>query len=224
MPNYKRKRKSKYSDTTYLKCFKKWINLYGQVLPKAKDVILYNDKVINIGRIIIAIKEGYHKNLKEKVERMFNCKIEHIHRPNRDFYIEACKIWVTMYGYVLPRSVDVININGKIFKIGRFIDGLKQGNSKSLKSEIDKVFNLEIQKIPRPSPTRVSNDEWIEICKSWLSCFGPVLPSQYDIKYYNGKYYNIGTFINGLKRGFHPQIKEEIEKMFNQKIEFSKKR
>jgi hypothetical protein len=55
---------------------KRWIEIYGNTLPKEKDKLFYNDEIINIGHFINSLKHGYNKRLKNEIELLFNQSIK----------------------------------------------------------------------------------------------------------------------------------------------------
>ena len=66
-------------------------------------------------------------------------------------------------------------------------------------------------------------DECINACKLWVSIHGYRLPGSTRTMLYDNKIFHIGNFINSIKHGYYPTIKNEVELVFNKSIEFKKK-
>ena len=123
----------------------------------------------------------------------------------KDNRIELCKEFYNEHKR-LPKAKE----DYKDFKIGKFIDSLKHGNNKHLKEEVENIFNTKIE-----SNKLINDDVKIELCKEFYNEHKR-LPKSKE-KY---KDFNIGRFIDHLKEGCNKKhLKEEIEKIFNTKIE-----
>jgi hypothetical protein len=193
---------------------KKWVELYGNELPKKSDVIEYDDRIINIGKFIVDLKNGRYKILKSKIEKIFNQKIEFItHKDNDDNWIEICKYWINKYGKILPKRDDTIVCNNKIYNIGFFIYSLKNGFHRDIKDKIEKMFNRIIE-----SKQHVKDDEWLIVCKYWIDINGKILPKQKEVIRYKNKTYQIGSFISRLKDNDSKKIKPQLEELFGMEI------
>lgn len=100
--------------------------------------------------------------------------------------------------------------NNETFKgvnIGEFIKSIRRGKYPEIKEIVESIFNKKIKlycKFTR------SDDELINICKQFYNEFKRFPKS--DEKY-NG--FCIGSFMDGLKRGRHNNIKHIIEEIFN---------
>lgn len=117
-------------------------------------------------------------------------------------FINACREFNDIY-HRLP-------CNNEIFRglnIGKFIKYIKCGKYPDIKEIVEKIFGKKIKlyyKFTR------EDDEIISLCENFYREFNRFPKS--DEKY-NG--FCIGSFMDGLKRGRHSQIKPIIEKIFN---------
>ena len=200
-----------FEDIERIKICKLWVKLNGYKLPQYGDTIIYNYKIYNIGHLIATIKRGFHKNIKRDIEKIFNCRIS---KKTDDMYINACKLWIDKHGQILPKQGDKVIYDDEIYNIGHFIVSIEQGHKTHLKSIIEELFNCKLQEF-----IKYDEDIYIKACKKWIEEHGQTLPSYNDIIKFNDSNVSIGKFIYGLKRGYHKNVKLEIEKMFECKIE-----
>ena len=127
---------------------------------------------------------------------------------SKDYRIEICKEFYNEYKR-LPKQKEIY----KNFNIGSFIQHLKEGCNSHLKEEVESIFNTKIE-----ANEQRSNNEKIELCRNFYNEYKR-LPKRNDTY----KDFNIGYFINRLKKGQNSHLKEEIESIFNTKIEVAKK-
>ena len=130
-----------------------------------------------------------------------DCSVDNI-----NIKIELCKDFYNEYKR-LPKR----NENYKDFKIGSFISCLKQGKNSHLKEEVENIFNTKIE-VAKKLNLKDDNEK-LELCKDFYNEYKR-LPTSTE-KY---KDFNIGSFINCLKRGQNSHLKEEVENIFNNKI------
>ena len=206
------------SNDDLLKICKLWTARYGYRLPAENDTIEYNEKLYNIGNFIKKLKHGYYKNIKSKIEEIFNCRIISNQRYTDKMCIEICKKWILMYGQVLPKSHETIEYRNKTVFIGKLIANLRHGQRKSIKKDVEELFNQEIN--AKYEIIKLSKNDWIKACKKWIEEHGQILPKSDNKVFYNNHKVNVGRFIVAIKKGYHQDIKDEIEKLFNTKIEF----
>ena len=87
-----------------------------------------------------------------------------------------------------------------------------------LKEEVENIFNTKIEVTKKlESNKKINDNEKIELCKEFYNEYKR-LPTSTE-KY---KDFNIGNFISNLKQGKNSHLKEEIENIFNTKIEANK--
>ena len=162
-------------------------------------------KDFNIGNFINNLKRGQCSHLKEEVENIFNTKIEFNKKISDNEKLDLCKDFYNEYKR-LPKN----NEKYKDFNIGNFIDCLKRGQNNHLKEEVENIFNTKIE---AKHINLKDDNEKIELCKSFYNEYKrlPISTEKY-------KDFNIGNFINNLKRGQCSHLKEEVENIFNTKI------
>ncbi len=110
--------------------FQEFYNKYER-LPERNET--YRD--FNIGEFIYGLKFGFNKYLKERVEDIFNTKIN---IDDTDM-LELCKEFYNEYKR-LPEDNEIY----KDFKIGHFFDSLKQGRYSHLKEDVENIFKTKI--------------------------------------------------------------------------------
>jgi len=173
-------------------------------LPKCKEK--YKD--FNIGNFITGLKSGLNKYLKNKVEEIFNCKIEKekeiILLTNED-KIKLCQEFYNEFKR-LPKDKEKY----KNFNIGNFISHLKKSSNNHLKKQVEEIFNekIEIKRI------KISDEDKINLCKEFYNEFKR-LPKKNE-EYKNWK---INNFIIGIKRGQNKHLKKQVEEIFNYKFD-----
>ncbi len=192
-------------DNEKIELCKEFYNEYKR-LPKRNES--YKD--FNIGSFITNLKKSQNSYLKEEVENIFNTKIEVTKKLNLkddNEKLELCREFYNEYKR-LPKDKEKY----KDFNIGNFINGLKQGKNSYLKEEVENIFNTKIE-VNRKLNLK-NNNEKIELCKEFYNEYKRI-PKQNE----SYKDFNIGNFINGLKQGKNSHLKEEVENIFNTKIE-----
>ena len=103
-------------------------------LPKTTEVI----KDFNIGNFINSIKQGYNSLLKRQIEEIFEQEINAKKISNED-KLNLCKEFYEEF-----KRLPKWNETYKNFKIGSFIQHLKQGYNQQLKSHAEDIFKQEI--------------------------------------------------------------------------------
>ena len=129
---------------------------------------------------------------------------------SKDHRIEICKEFYNE-NKRLPKQKEIY----KNFKIGSFIDNLKHGQNSYLKEEVENIFNTKIE---AKKIFLKDDNEKLELCKEFYNEYKrlPKMNERY-------KDFKIGNFISGLKQGHNSHLKEEVENIFNTKIEVTKK-
>ena len=195
------------NDTDKLELCKEYYNEHKK-LPQI-NLFLKN---FMIGEFIDSLKYGFNSHLKEEVENIFNINIESNMNILKDDNekLELCKEFYTKYKR-LPKS----NETYKDFKIGYFIESLKHCNS-HLKEDVENIFNTKIE-VNRKFNLKDDNEK-LKLCKEFYNEYKrlPILREKY-------KDFNIGSFIDNLKHGQNSHLKEEVENIFNTKIEVNRK-
>ena len=179
-------------------------------LPKSKEV--YKD--FNIGYFIDGIKQCQNSKLKPQVEEIFEREIKadkktdtFVKISNED-KLNLCKEFYKEYQR-LPKWNEVY----KDFKVGKFIQHLKEGQNSKLKPQVEEIFEREIK-----ADKKRTNEDKLNLCKEFYSEFKR-LPKHDDIF----KGWKIGMFISNLKQR-NSQIKLQVEEIFHKEIKTVKKR
>ena len=123
------------------------------------------------------------------------------------YKLELCKEFYNIYRR-LPKQSETF----KYFNIGMFIARLKQGQNLQLKSQVEEIFEQEI------NAKKISDEDKLNICKEFYSEFKR-LPKSTQVY----KKFKIGNFITHLKQGYNQQLKSQVEEIFEQKINAVKK-
>ena len=130
---------------------------------------------------------------------------------NINIKIELCKEFYNEYKR-LPKRNEIY----KDFNIGSFMYCLKQGQNSHLKEEVENIFNTKIE-VDRKLNLKDDNEK-LELCKEFYNEYKR-LPKQHEIY----KDFKIGSFMYCLKQGKNSHLKEEVENIFNTKIEVDRK-
>ena len=129
--------------------------------------------------------------------------------------IEICKSWINKFGNTkLPKDKDEY-LN---FKIGKFIDNLKDIDDKNeLKIEIQKLFIPQIKRNRKININKLSDDDKIKLSQEYFDKY-------HRLPKYGEKYNDwlIGRFIDGIKQGKSKKLKPIIEKIFQCEIKTSR--
>ena len=126
------------------------------------------------------------------------------------YQLELCKEFYDIYKR-LPKRNDTIHE----WKIDRFIDGIRQNHNKHLKQQIELIFHQEINAIKK---NVLSDKDKLTLCKEFYREFNK-LPNRNTVY----KKWKIGSFIQELKRGQNKHLKHQIEEIFEQEINVTKK-
>ena len=196
-------------DNEKLELCKEFYNEYKR-LPILREK--YKD--FNIGSFMYCLKQGKNSHLKEEVENIFNTKIEVDRKFNLKDDNEKLKLCKEFYNEY--KRLPILREKYKDFNIGSFIDHLKYGFNSHLKEEVENIFNTKIE-VNRKLNLKDDNEK-LELCKEFYNEYKrlPILREKY-------KDFNIGSFIDHLKYGFNSHLKEEVENIFNTKIEVNRK-
>lgn len=208
-------RKTYFTNKENIEICKKWIEEHGQILPKQKDTIIYQNKIANIGTLINRIKMGKHKKIKKRIEELFDVSLlSKFTRYTNDEYVYMCKKWIKKHGKILPSRNDTIVFNNNNVKLGEFIERLRAGLHVDLKKEIEKLFDTEIKRRFK----QYSDKTYVKIFKKWIKTHGKVKPRYKDSIIYNDRNVRLGTLMSRIKKGKHPKLKIELEKLFDCKF------
>ena len=178
---------------------------------------LYN----NLRYLFIDEKDDKHndpKMLKNLIE-LYEIIIKDIPNLKKDYrdneYIDVfIDKWNDTY---MHNKLNIIEDHNKVRdRITYIIDNFDEINSKDYKSEDEEIilkflkdFFSEIDSIKN-----IGLNEKYELCKDYYNEFKR-LPERSDVY----KDFKIGLFVDQLKRGYNKLLKEDIEKIFNTKIE-----
>jgi len=194
--------KNKLSDNELINLCKEYYIIFHQ-LPKRNTIY----KNYNIGGFIEQIKDGHYNRLKNKIEEIFNCKIEKIKIMTNKEKIKLCEEFYNEFN-----RLPTYNEEYKNWKIGSFIRNLKDNKNQNVKNKIEKIFNKKIEKIKEIK--LISDEDKIKLCEEFYNEFNR-LPKNKDV--YKG--WNIGNFIHGITDNYNNHLKKKIEEIFNCKIE-----
>ena len=123
------------------------------------------------------------------------------------YQLELCREFYDIYRR-LPKCNEVF----KEWNIGKFISHLKEGQYKQLKSQVEEIFEQEIN-----VNKQISDEYKLELCKEFHTEYQR-LPTQKE----EFKNFKIGNFITILKYSKNFQLKQQIEEIFNQEINAKK--
>lgn len=129
--------KNKISDEDIIKYSKEFYEKYNR-LPVRSDVY----KGWNIGTYVHGLKNGSNKHMKKTIEEIFGQEIDFnykIFKMNDDEIIDLCKEFYEEF-HRLPEVKE----SYKGWKIGNFIQEIKDGKHKIIKPVIAEIFNESI--------------------------------------------------------------------------------
>ena len=124
--------------------------------------------------------------------------------------LNLCKEFYEAYQR-LPKRNEVY----KDFKIGKFIQSIKESCNSQLKQQVEEIFEQEIN---AKKIVKLSDEDKLNLCKEFYTEFKR-LPKICEVY----KDFNIGKFIQNLKYGRHPQLKQQVKEIFHQEINAVKK-
>lgn len=156
----------------------------------------------NIGIFIAGLKV-YKSPIKETIEKIFNTTIE----SNPISFEEKCEKCREYYRIFkrLPKTNEIYDD----WNIGTFIEGVKYKDSEKELKELSTIFKRHIA-----SKHRISNEEFLEICKEYKNEFNKV--PLYSTKF---KEVQIGKIINRIiNLNQRPEIKNDILELFGDKV------
>lgn len=55
----------------HLDIFKKWVKIHGKRYPKRNDIIIFNNKIIHIGRYAQRLKANHKSEMKQQILKLF---------------------------------------------------------------------------------------------------------------------------------------------------------
>ena len=193
--------KIKLNDEEKIKLCQEFYNEFKR-LPIKNEIY----KNFNISAFIKSIKSGCYKQLKKIIEDIFKCNIIFKKNMSNEEKIKLCKEFYKEYKR-LPTYKEIY----KNWNIGLFISYLGKYKNNSIKKTIEEIFNTKINK--KREVKIINNKDKIKLCKEYYDEF-------HKLPLYNEKYkdFYIGHFICNLRKGEYEEIKEDIEKIFNIKI------
>ena len=171
-------------------------------LPKQEEKY----KNYGIGYFIEDIKRGKFDKIKNKIENIYKCKLE-MNKQNKLDDKEKIKLCKEFYekNKRLPNSREEY----KDFKIGYFIHHLKQGCNSHLKEQVEKIFKQYIKK----EIITISDEDKIKLCQEFYNEKNR-LPKFREVY----KDFKIGIFIANIKKGQNNHLKDELNKIFDNKL------
>lgn len=119
--------------------------------------------------------------------------------------LNLCKEFFKEYQR-LPKHNEVY----KDFKIGKFIQHIKESCNSQLKQQVAKIFEQEIRAV---KVVKISDEDKLTFCKEFYNEFKR-LPKRCEIY----KDFNIGCFIQHIKKGNNSHLKHQVEEIFHQEI------
>ena len=126
------------------------------------------------------------------------------------YQLELCREFYDIYRR-LPKQRETF----KYFKIGMFIHNIKQGQNLQLKSQVEEIFEQEIN---AKKIIKLSDEDKLKLCKEFYKEFKR-LPKTTEVY----KNFNIGNFIQYLKYSTNLQLKSQVKEIFEQEIKAAKK-
>ena len=190
-----------YTDEEKIRICKEFYN-ENHRLPQFKETY----KNYSIRYFIDDVKKKKYERIRKQLEEIFNCSLN----PNIKNILsdeEKIKLCEEFYNefHRLPNSREIY----KDFNIGYFIHHLKQGTNNHLKNKIEQIFKQDIKK----EVITLSDDEKISLCQEFYNNFNR-LPKFREIY----KDFKIGIFIANIKKGQNHHLKEQINNIFNNKL------
>ena len=184
-----------------------YIQEFGNEWP-AVDTIYKNWA---IGRYIADLKYKLNNEKMEIIEKMFNRKRVLKEQLSNEQILELCRQFVNLY-HRIPKCKEMFDG----YKLGNLIHRISvQNQHQDIKNEIEKIFNQKIE--PKCKKNTFTNEQIIEYNQRFYSKYKR-LPKQDEI--IDG--YKIGCFINRLKEGQTPHLKDQIESIYGQIIKVNK--
>lgn len=187
---------------------------FGRV-PKANEKMNYKGIDFKIGKFVYNVKKGFYT---EEVRHEVNCIFNIKPRIPIQCKIEACKDYFNKFNKI-PSNSDVVMLeDGKMFKIGKFIQEIKCGRYKKSRNEVQSIFGTELES---KSKMFVPNDKKIEACMKFFNKFGRVpkvnetmmvkLESDDEITF------KIGEFVHRVINGLYgnQEVVQEVNNVFN---------
>jgi len=218
------------------------------MVPKQNKIFVYKENKFNLGQFWNSIKQGQSKDLlesllendvlKEDFEKVQKIKLEKKEKgeltpeEKRDGLLQFIQ-----KENRIPKRDEIYVYKEKYFKIGRFWDKIKQGQSKDLlksllendllKEDYERVQKLKLEKKEKEELTPEEKKDGI---LQFVQKENRV-PKQKDIYVYKEINFRIGSYWAGIKQGSnkdflkslleHDLLKEDYEKV--QKIKLEKK-
>ena len=193
-----------YKTSYQLELCKEFYDIYKR-LPKTRESF----KEFNIGSFIDNIKHGQNKHLKQQVETIFHQEINAVKQIDNEYKLNLCKEFYREYQR-LPKQSETF----KYFNIGSFINTLKCGKcNQHLKQQIEEIFHQEINAVKK-----INDKDKLTLCKEFYNLCNRI-PKQSEVF----KYFNIGKFITTLKYNQNKHLKQQVETIFHQEINITKK-
>lgn len=133
--------------------------------------------------------------------------------------IEACRLFYNTFHRV-PKARETMIFKGIEFKIGQFIYCIKRGDySNDFRHEICRIFGENELRIKKN--VRIDDNKKLEACRKYFNEFHKVPEFLDKIELDDGTMFKIGFFIHHLKHGFNKRLKNEVEQIFQQKIQIN---
>ena len=119
--------------------------------------------------------------------------------------LNLCKEFFKEYQR-LPKHNEVY----KDFKIGKFIQHIKESCNSQLKPQVEEIFHQEIRAV---KVVKISDEDKLTLCKEFYKAYQR-LPKRCEVY----KNFKIGSFIQHIKHCNNSQLKQQVEEIFYQEI------
>lgn len=187
---------------------KEYISEFGNTWPKRNEMY----KNWHIGRFISDLKFKSKNEKKEILENLFNNELIIKSQLTNEQWLKLNREFKNEFGR-LPKSKEIY----RDYDIGGFIHRIiNQGQHKDIKGELEEIYGVKLE--VTHNKNIYSEIQILEFNQEFYNT-NKRLPKQHE----KINDFEIGRFINRLKQGQTPHLKEKIEQIYKQKIEVTKK-
>ena len=125
--------------------------------------------------------------------------------------VEACKEYFNKFNKK-PRFRDVMMYKNTKFKIGYFIQSIKQGYyPQNIRDGVINIFGSDA--FDSKKDLKLTNEDKLNACRLFKQKFNRV-PKSNDKMEFNNVVFNIGYFIHDIKAGHNSSIKPLVDEIF----------
>ena len=125
--------------------------------------------------------------------------------------VEACKEYFNKFNKK-PRFRDVVMYKNTKFKIGYFIQSIKQGYyPQNIRDGVINIFGSDA--FDSTKDLKLTNEDKLNACRLFKQKFNRV-PKTNDKMEFNNVVFNIGYFIHDIKAGHNSSIKPLVDEIF----------